>query len=541
MSAIFATSAATEALAQRVTGSRSAWLDPCEKNLGPTAAAGDDQTVDVGELVTFDASASSDPDGWIDVYFWDFGDQSVGRGRTVSHAYDTPGTYQVRLTIGDNCGRGRSDTTKVTVLDPDANEELRADFRVEKLVYVDPVTGAERWEAVGMSSDDPIEYGLEVRLNAEDWSSGAAHFRWRQNGALIGMTGMVYDTYEGPTDFDVSLTIYDAAVEQADTITRTVYVDAGMESLSIMPWQESGAAPMSFTLAETELWAVTLSGKLGAVDISDPHDLGELVPVLPEYIDGNDHLASGGGRLYLARQNAGVDVYAADPSSFEHLGRLSSADLEAESAQFVGAVDDFLFVGTRSPSQIQVYDLETLGGAKSSLAPFFKSATDVGEGIVDGWQIGRDAIVIRNSALTLTVVDIRNALNPSVAAVLDPETTWISRAGVADNFVYAVIPGETIIWQVHAPENQAAPISVTHWATMDVEVQPLGLAEGRLYAQYGGVVRKYNVVDSSDMYLMDFFDANGQGLFGGFLFASDPGPVTLVVGTGTSTFEAVSP
>ena len=52
--------------------------------------------------VDFDASASSDPDGNIVSYLWDFGDGDTGSGATVSHTFTDPGAYDVTLTVADN-------------------------------------------------------------------------------------------------------------------------------------------------------------------------------------------------------------------------------------------------------------------------------------------------------------------------------------------------------------------------------------------------------------------------------------------------------
>ena len=71
-------------------------------------------TVDVP--VGFDASASSDSDGWIDTYVWDFGDGTRRLGVTDSHVYATPGTYVVRLTVIDNDGLTGNDTRLVEVM-----------------------------------------------------------------------------------------------------------------------------------------------------------------------------------------------------------------------------------------------------------------------------------------------------------------------------------------------------------------------------------------------------------------------------------------
>jgi len=54
--------------------------------------------------LTFDASASSDVDGQISSYAWDFGDGSSGNGVLPSHTYAAAGTYNVHLIVTDNGG-----------------------------------------------------------------------------------------------------------------------------------------------------------------------------------------------------------------------------------------------------------------------------------------------------------------------------------------------------------------------------------------------------------------------------------------------------
>ncbi|UCH71379.1 MAG: PKD domain-containing protein [Candidatus Bathyarchaeota archaeon] len=78
----------------------------------PVANAGADQTVDVGETVTFDASGSSDNVNIVS-YEWDFGDGGTGTGVTTNHTYDTSGTYIVTLSVKDEADN--IDTCSVTM------------------------------------------------------------------------------------------------------------------------------------------------------------------------------------------------------------------------------------------------------------------------------------------------------------------------------------------------------------------------------------------------------------------------------------------
>ena len=56
----------------------------------------------VNEEITFDASLSTDLDGMIKSWEWDFGDGSYGNGVIITHAYSTVGNYKVTLTVTDN-------------------------------------------------------------------------------------------------------------------------------------------------------------------------------------------------------------------------------------------------------------------------------------------------------------------------------------------------------------------------------------------------------------------------------------------------------
>jgi len=86
----------------------------------PLAAATVPAKGKYGTALTFDGSASSDPDGSIASWTWDFGDGTTGSGATVQHTYvqAVPGRtlFAWKLTVTDNLGRTTSisGTTRVT-------------------------------------------------------------------------------------------------------------------------------------------------------------------------------------------------------------------------------------------------------------------------------------------------------------------------------------------------------------------------------------------------------------------------------------------
>jgi PKD repeat protein len=83
--------------------------------IGPTASF--TATME-GMTVSVDASLSSDPDGVIQSYAWDFGDGSFGTGVKTTHDYTAEGTYTVVLTVTDADLLTDSASEQVTAVKP---------------------------------------------------------------------------------------------------------------------------------------------------------------------------------------------------------------------------------------------------------------------------------------------------------------------------------------------------------------------------------------------------------------------------------------
>lgn len=82
-------------------------------NLVPISDPGSDRKCFTNQKIDF-SSKSTDLDGSIVRYLWDFGDGFTGVGRRVSHSWSNPGVYYVNHTVIDNSGT--KDTAFLTVL-----------------------------------------------------------------------------------------------------------------------------------------------------------------------------------------------------------------------------------------------------------------------------------------------------------------------------------------------------------------------------------------------------------------------------------------
>lgn len=85
-------------------------------NVAPTATFTSSATTGEAPVeLTFDASASSDTDGSISTYEWDFGDGITATGKQVAHTYETAGTFTVTLIIYDDKDGFARATQQVTI------------------------------------------------------------------------------------------------------------------------------------------------------------------------------------------------------------------------------------------------------------------------------------------------------------------------------------------------------------------------------------------------------------------------------------------
>ena len=157
-----------------------ATLSASAANVGPTADAGGNQSVQEGSAVTLDGSGSSDPDDGIKTYSWAQTDgPTVGLNNpsnvqavfTAPDAVGTGSTLTFQLTVTDQGGLSDSDTTVVTVLPVGRNQSPTARAGTDQLVNEGSAVTLD-----GSGSSDPDD-----GINTYSWA--------QTSGPSVGLTG----------------------------------------------------------------------------------------------------------------------------------------------------------------------------------------------------------------------------------------------------------------------------------------------------------------------------------------------------------------
>lgn len=153
-------------------------------NQKPTAVIAADPAQGAAPLkVSFDASQSSDPDGSITGYSWDFGDGTTGSGATVQHTYATSGDFTASLVVTDDKGATASTSKQIRSGNqlPLEVGEVSIDQQWVKVLFdspfVNPVVIAG---TTTVNGTDPVtvrirnidSQGFEIRLQEWDYQDG---------------------------------------------------------------------------------------------------------------------------------------------------------------------------------------------------------------------------------------------------------------------------------------------------------------------------------------------------------------------------------
>jgi ELWxxDGT repeat protein len=167
----------------------------------PFAHAGGPYAGVRGQAITFDGSASSDPDGGPLTYQWDFGDGTTGTGVSPTHVYTAVGSFVARLVVSDG---GPQESVPSTAAVTISNRPPVANAG-------GPYAGS-RVQAVqlnGSASSDPDGDGLSYAWNFGDGTTGTG-----------ASPTHLYTTLG---TFTVSLTVHDGFTASAP-VTTTVAI-----------------------------------------------------------------------------------------------------------------------------------------------------------------------------------------------------------------------------------------------------------------------------------------------------------------------------
>ncbi|MBI2675905.1 MAG: PKD domain-containing protein [Candidatus Aenigmarchaeota archaeon] len=144
----------------------------------------------VGDVVYF-TDRSSDSDGYIREWFWDFGDGVTTYGQGTSHMYGRSGTFTITLRVTDNLGLQASTTRTITVGSGQTRPVAEFSF------YPSNPRINEEIEFDASSSYDPDGRIVE--------------YRWRYDDGTSKTTSStrVFHTFDARRTYSVTLTITD--------------------------------------------------------------------------------------------------------------------------------------------------------------------------------------------------------------------------------------------------------------------------------------------------------------------------------------------
>src|SRR3989454_4782978 len=172
-------------------------------------------TVYIGVSVLFDGSASTDPDGTIASYSWDFGDGSLGTGVQASHGYARKGVFGVELTVVDNLGLTNRTTRGIAVRD-----------RAPQITSSTPGLGPLNVDAGATQTFTVIAW---------DPDGDVLSYTWRIDGAVAGgNTSALNFAPSAPGSHIVNVTVSDGSLSSSESGTLPS-VRKGLPA-PITPW-----------------------------------------------------------------------------------------------------------------------------------------------------------------------------------------------------------------------------------------------------------------------------------------------------------------
>jgi PKD repeat protein len=189
---------------------------------------------------SFDGTGSTDPDGTITSFAWDYGDGATGTGGSPSHTYAAAGTYTARLTVTDDGGATAVATRTLTVTAPPPPADTLAADSFERSVTsgwgVAPTGGA--WSVAGSSSLYSVSAGTG-RIQLPTGSGGTARLPGVSATGIDLRLAVAIDKL--PSSGNVYVTVQGRRIATAGSYGSKVIVSAaGKVSIQIVRVDQSG-------------------------------------------------------------------------------------------------------------------------------------------------------------------------------------------------------------------------------------------------------------------------------------------------------------
>jgi len=220
-----------------------------EPNEAPAADAGGPYTITAGEELTFDGSGSTDSDGSITEYSWDFGDESEGTGVSPVHTYAEAGEYTVTLTVKDN-DEAISEEAAATVTVEEAEEET--DGEDGDGTPPEQTVTADAGDDITAGIDEEITFDGSASSISPDDGETTVTYAWDFNGDGIygeaAETATITHSFTEAGTYEVALKVT-AFEDIEDTDTVTVTIEEPAEVPNEAPTADAGG-PYTVTAGE---------------------------------------------------------------------------------------------------------------------------------------------------------------------------------------------------------------------------------------------------------------------------------------------------